>query len=77
MGKALVLIGKTVSKALAQGDGGLGVTFADGTELSVPPDPSYEAWEFAGSDGSIVVSLAGGGLTTWAAVQRSKARGKP
>ena len=77
MGKALVLIGKTVSKALARGTGALEVTFDDGTELSVPPNPSIDAWEFAGPDRSIVGSLAGGGLSTWAKVERANARGKP
>ena len=77
MGKALVLIGKTVSKALARGSGALGLTFVDGTELSVPPDPSREAWEFVASDRSVVVSLAGGGLSSWAKVERPKTRGKP
>ena len=77
MGKALVLIGKTVTKALARSDGALGVTFEDGTVLSVPPDPSMEAWEFAGPDRSVVVSLPGGGLSTWLGAKHAKSRGKP
>ena len=77
MGKALMLIGKTVTRALARGDGALGVTFEDGTELSVPPDPSTEAWEFAGPDRSFIVSLPGGGLSTTAGGHRSKTRGVP
>jgi hypothetical protein len=77
MGKALALIGKTVTKAFARSDGALGVTFEDGTVLSVPPDPSTEAWEFAGPDRSGVVSLAGGGLSTWVEVERVRTRGKP
>ena len=77
MGKALGLIGKTVTKALARSDGALGVTFEDGTVLSVAPDPSTEAWEFAGPDRSVVVSLPGGGLSTWVEVQQSKTRGRP
>ena len=77
MGKALSLIGKTVTKALARRDGALGVTFDDGTILSVPPDSSIEAWEFAAPDRSIVVSLPGGGLSTWVSVERSRSRGKP
>src|SRR2546428_13362591 len=59
MGKALALIGKTVSKALARGDGALGVVFEDGTVLSVPPDALAEAREFAGSDRRGVVRLSG------------------
>ena len=77
MGKALLLIGKTVAKALARSDGALGVVFDDGTVLSVPPDAVAEAWEFAGPDRSGVVSLAGGGLSTWVDVERPKSRGKP
>ncbi len=77
MARALVLMGKTVTKALARGNGALEVTFEDGTELSVPPNPSIDAWEFAGPDRSIVVSLAGGSLSTWARVERANARGKP
>ena len=77
MGKALLLIGKTVSKALARGDGALGVVFEDGTVLSVPPDALSEAWEFAGPDRSGVVSLAGGGLSTWVDVVPPKSRGRP
>src|SRR3989442_14200470 len=76
MGKALLLIGKTVSKALARGDGALGVVFEDGTVLSVPPDALAEAWEFAGSDRSGVVSLAGGGLFTWGDVVPPQSRGR-
>ena len=75
MGKALVLIGKTVTRALARGDGALEVTFEDGTVLSVPPNPSTVAWEFAAPDRSFVVSLAGGGLST--RVRPSKVRGVP
>ncbi len=77
MGKALSLIGKTVAKALARSDGALGITFDDGTVLSVAPDPSTEAWEFAGPDRSVVVSMAGGGLSTWVDVGHPKTRGKP
>jgi len=77
MGKALLLIGKTVAKALARSDGALGVVFEDGTVLSVAPDALSEAWEFAGPDRSGVVSLAGGGLSTWVDVDRPKIRGKP
>jgi len=77
MGKALALIGKTVSKALARGDGALGVVFEDGTVLSVPPDALAQAWEFASPDRSGVVSLAGGGLSTWVDVGPPKSRGRP
>ena len=74
MGRALVLIGKTVLKALARGDGALGVTFDDGTILSVPPNPSTGAWEFAGSDRSVVVSNPGGGLSMFIEPEPAKAK---
>src|SRR2546428_7771903 len=77
MGKALLLIGKTVTKALARGDGALGVVFEDGTVLSVPPDALSEAWEFAGSDRSGVVSLAGGGPFALGGVVPPQSRGRP
>ena len=58
-------------------DGALGVVFEDGTVLSVPSDALAEAWEFAGPDRSGVVSLAGGGLSTWVDVVPPKSRGRP
>jgi len=76
MGKALVLIGKTVEKALARGDGALGVTFDDGTVLSVLPDLLTEAWEFAGSDRSVVVCNPGGGLSMFVEPEPAKAKPK-
>ncbi len=65
VGKAVVLFNKTVAGAVALEDGTLEMSFTDGTTLSVPPDPDYEAWTYAGPDHFLVVSLPGGGLAVW------------
>lgn len=63
----LGLLEKTVSRAIASGDGSLQVDFADGQRLLVAPDV-YEPWQLNGSDGSLVASGAGGGLAVWGAL---------
>lgn len=60
----LSLVTKTVLRAIASSDGGLVVTFTDGDRLEVPPF-DYEPWQLAGDDGSLVVSVAGGGVAVW------------
>jgi hypothetical protein len=60
----LDMVTKTVLRAFASQDGGLVVTFTDGDRLKVPPD-RYEPWQLEGDDGSLVVSVAGGGLAVW------------
>ncbi len=55
---------KVVGKAVANQDGSLEVLFRDGPELRVPPHPKYEAWEFNGPMGMMIVSL-GGRLAIW------------
>ena len=62
---ALRLFGLTVDRAEAHKDGTLEVAFADGSGLRIAPDPSSEAWEFAGEQGVRVVSLPGGDLAVW------------
>lgn len=62
---ALRLLWRIVVRATASADGTLNVRFDDGTELIVAYDSNYEAWELVGSGGLRVVSLPGGGLTTW------------
>lgn len=61
----LRLLGKTVSRAVAFEDGRLHVDFVDGDVLTVEPS-AYEPWHLNGTDGSLVVSVAGGGLAVWA-----------
>lgn len=60
----LRLVAKTVARALASDDGSLEVEFTDGDRLAVAPDV-YEPWQLDGDDGSLVVSVAGGGLSAW------------
>ena len=64
-GQASILVGKTIDHAIAGKDGGLDVRFTDGSRLVVPFDPDYEAWEANATDGFMVVSLPGGGLSSW------------
>jgi hypothetical protein len=60
----LLLVSKTVARAVASDDGGLEVEFTDGDRLVVPPH-EYEPWQLNGDDDSLVVSAAGGGLAVW------------
>jgi len=65
IGRASLLVRKTVDRAVAREDGSLEVSFTDGTILSVSPQSDYEAWEAQAADGMKVVSLPGGGLSIW------------
>ncbi len=62
----LLLVDKTVSSAVANADGSLDVEFTDGDRLLVAPG-QYEPWQLNGDDGTLVVSVAGGGLSVWEA----------
>jgi len=64
-GQASMLVGKTISRAIGRKDGCLDVGFTDGSKLIVHVDPGYEAWEVSASDGFMVVSRPGGGLSKW------------
>lgn len=55
---------KSAASAVATPDGGLALTFTDGVQLTIAPY-EYEPWQLAGEDGSLVVSVAGGGLSVW------------
>jgi hypothetical protein len=70
VGKASILVRKTVDRGVAHEDGSLEVKFMDGDVLFVAPDPDYEAWEAYASDGMKVISLPGGGLATWPAMAK-------
>jgi hypothetical protein len=61
------LIGRLVTVAQADDEGGLRIDFQDGSRLLVAADPDYEAWTVAGPDGLKVVSEPGGGLAVWSA----------
>jgi hypothetical protein len=63
------LIGRVVTVAHADDEGGLRIDFQDGSRLLVAADPDYEAWTAAGPDGLKVVSEPGGGLAVWSGAQ--------
>jgi hypothetical protein len=60
----LRLVEKKVARAAASDDGSLDVAFTDGDHLIVPA-AVYEPWQTNGEDGSLIVSVAGGGLAVW------------
>jgi hypothetical protein len=62
----LPLVEKTVARAMASADGSLDVEFTDGDHLLIAPH-QYEPWQLNGDDGTLVVSVAGGGLAVWEA----------
>jgi hypothetical protein len=59
----LDLLSMTVERATAFQDGSLAIAF-DGGQLNVPPH-EYEPWQLHGDDGTLIVSVAGGGLAIW------------
>jgi Family of unknown function (DUF6188) len=63
--QASLLFGKTIEHAVGRKDGTLDVRFSDGSELVVPVDPDYEAWELVADNGFKVISLPGGKLAIW------------
>jgi hypothetical protein len=62
---ALPLLGATVLSLAAFKTGGLHMVFDDGTHLTCPSDPSFEAWQIVGPRGWRFVSLPGGNLAVW------------
>ena len=60
----LLLVSKKIDHAIASDDGGLVVDFTDADRLIVPRH-EYEPWQLDGEDGSLFVSVAGGGLAVW------------
>ena len=65
---ALKLLHKVALTAVALKDGTLQIVFVDGDVLSVAPDPHHEAWEMSGPNGLKIVSLPGGQLAFWSAL---------
>ncbi|MGE2736061.1 DUF6188 family protein [Mycolicibacterium vaccae] len=59
------LVGETVQDAVADDSGTLRVRFRNGTQLEVPPDEEYEAWNVSGPNGALVVCMPGGELAIW------------
>ena len=63
-----ILHGRVIEAATADEDTGtLSIRFVGGLALTVAPDPRFEAWSAGWSDGSMVVALPGGGLSSWGA----------
>ena len=60
-----VVVGHVVAAATADDRGELRVDLDGGMRLVVEPDRDYEAWTFAGADGTKVVCRPGGGLAVW------------
>ncbi len=61
----------TVRSAKARLDGRLEIDFKGGMRCLVPPGEAYEAWNYAGPDGLLIVSIPGGDLTIWSSVPQS------
>lgn len=68
VGLGLTLHGRVVEAATADEETGLlSITFLGGLVLRVSPDPDFEAWSTSWADGSTVVALPGGELSSWGA----------
>lgn len=61
---AKALAGRIISKAALEADGTLTLDL-EGTALRAAAGADYEAWELRGFDGSLFVSLPGGGIAAW------------
>lgn len=64
----LPVLRNTIQEVIAFKTGGLFIGFADGSEIEVPADPDYEAWEaveLGNAQGLRVISGPGGKLTIW------------
>jgi hypothetical protein len=60
------LVGVVVTAAAYDESGDLELRFADDAAvIRSGPSSEYEAWNFAGANGFLVVCLPGGGVTTW------------
>ena len=60
----LSVVDKKVARAVASDNGELAIEFTDADHLIVSSDV-YEPWQLNGDDGSLIVSVAGGGLAVW------------
>lgn len=57
---------RVVEAASADSETGLlDLSFEGGVRLQVPSDPDFESWSATWPDGSAVVALPGGGLSSW------------
>ena len=62
LGPALDCFGKTVARLfIDRRDGGLDLSFTDGTRLTVGSHPQFEAWDLTGPGSLKLVCMPGGG----------------
>lgn len=54
------LLGQIVSAATAFPSGELTITFDNGAAIACPPHPDFEAWEYVGPDGRLIIATPGG-----------------
>lgn len=60
MGPVLVVIHKTIERAVAFKDGRLSIEFEDGRRIAVRPHPQYESWQIHGPASTNPMLLVGG-----------------
>ncbi len=58
-------LGAKISRAHADRNGGLELSFSNGEKILVPADAQYEAWEVSSDDGMRAVSVPGNGVAIW------------
>lgn len=61
----LSLLRSTVKDAVIGAEGELAVSFSTGARITVPADPTYEAWELSAPLDGIIVCMPGGELAMW------------
>lgn len=61
----LGLLHSEIESAKVTDAGALELCFRGSFSLNVAPSDEFEAWAFAGAEGSKAVCMAGGGVSTW------------
>lgn len=62
---ALSIIHKPVELAIAKKDGLLELAFSPDIQITVLPNPQYEAWELSGPKGLHLICTPGGNVAVW------------
>lgn len=65
MASVLHLLRLRLAEAKAYPDGGLEISFVDGSLITMPADPHYEAWQVTRRDGYMVIPVPSAGLAVW------------
>ena len=60
-------VSRAIREVLVAREGHLGITFDDGSQISVLAAEDYEAWQVSGPDGERMVCMPGGELAIWGA----------